>query len=65
MHLVVHSWLLSDVKHSLVSSVPGEAAQQACHGAVPLEWRLHCCSSTLILLFHSTGAVAVQRMRAR
>lgn len=35
IHLVMHSWLLSDVKHSLVSSVPGEAAQQVCHGAVP------------------------------
>lgn len=36
----------SDVKHSLVSSVPGEAAQQACHGAVPLEWEAS------LLFFH-------------
>lgn len=28
-----------------------------------LSGRLHCSSSILILLFHSTGAVAAQRMR--
>lgn len=65
IYLVMHSWLLSDVKQRLVSSVPGEAAQQVCHGAVPLEWRLHCCSCILILFFHSVGAVAAQRMRER
>lgn len=30
-----------------------------------LKWRLHCCSSILSLLFHSTGAVAAERMRER
>lgn len=58
-HLVMHSWLLSGVEHSLASSVPGEAAAQpVCHGAVPLEQRLHCSPSLPILVFQSTGAVA-------